>query len=320
MEKVRSLLSSINERLFANTYQMQRIAIYLGIALVLATLSFGGYYYFDRYYSTETPSGEKALSDAEQAVRDDPQSVDARLDLAESYMFSARWDEAIAQADQVLVAEPDNQGAWLVIGISNANNGKPAEAIEPLTKFVDARKDEDMPGLDRSLHAAAYYLGDSFLQLNQPQQAIEPLEQAVNWSRTDADAMYKLGVAYAAVQENQKALNMFHAATTFVPNFVEAYEAMGSIYKSTGQSGRNDYAQGMVAFAKKDYPTALDLLSKAAQAEPGFAPAFVGLGMTHEAMENYQSAKTNFETAAMLDPNNFTAVNGLERVEALLNK
>jgi len=78
--------------------------------------------------------------------------------------------------------------------------------------------------------AAAYFLGDSYLQLNRPQDAIEPLTLAVNWSKTDADAMYKLGMAHSAVKDYPNAVNMFHAATAFVPDFLEAYEAMAIAY------------------------------------------------------------------------------------------
>ena len=292
-----------------------------GILLVLSVLSFGGYYYYDRYYTKpQLETNEATLAHAEQAVREDAQSPEKRMALAELYMLNQRYEDALLQAGQVVATEPENQRAWLVIGIANANLGKPGDAIEPLTKFVDAHKDEEMPGLDKSLQAAAYYLGDSYLQLGKPTDAIEPLRQAVNWSQTDADAMYKLGIAYSAVQDYPKAVNMFHAATTFVPDFVEAYEAMAGAYDAAGKPDYGDYGRGMSAFSRKEYQAAIDLLLKSAQAQPGFAPTYAGLGLAYEALGNLEEAKNAYQACVNLDPDNFSGIRGLERVEVLLNK
>lgn len=307
--------------MFSDTRQLTRITILAGILLVLVVVVFGGYYYYDRYYHKPQPEqAEVNLAEAEQAVRDDPQNVDMRMALAEVYMYNNRFADALVQANQVMMSQPNNERAWLVVGIASANLGKPADAIEPLTKFVDARKDQEMPGLDKSLQAAAYYLGDSYLQLGKPQEAIEPLKQAVEWSKTDADAMYKLGMAYSGVQDYPNAVDMFHYATTFVPDFQEAYDAMAAAYDAGGLPAYGDYARGMSAYSKKDYQAAIDLLLKSAEAQPDFSPTFAGLGLTYEAQSRLEEAKSAYEAALKLEPENFTASNGLQRVDILINK
>jgi len=323
MKSVKNMFDTLNERLFSSTYQLTRIVILLGIVLVVAVVSFGSYYYYDRYYRPQPKAAQVSLDQAEKAVRDDPQNIDKRLVLAETLMLNAHWEDAIAQANEVMGTDPEApymQRGWLIIGVSNAQMGKYSDAIEPLTKFVDARKDEEMPGVDRQLQAAAYYLGDSYLQLKDPQLAVAPLENAVNWSQTDADAMYKLGLAYAGIQEYEKAANMFHAATTFVPDYLEAYQAMAETYNVLKIPDLVMYAHGMMAYSTKDYATARDLLLKSAEARPDFAPTFAGLGRTYEALEDLADAKSAYETALTIDPNNFTATNGLQRVEAMLQK
>jgi tetratricopeptide (TPR) repeat protein len=320
MKKQQNFIDTVGKRYFSNTSQLQRIIIGLAVVLVVAVVSFGSYYYYDRYYRPQPKEAEAAVEKAMQAVRNDPKSTAARLKLSETYMLNHRWDDAILQANQVLKVEPENQSALLVIGVSSVNNGKPADAVDPLTKFVNARKDESMPGLDRQLQSAAYYLGDSYLQLGKPKEAVTPLEQAVNWSTTDADAMYKLGVAYVGVKEYEKAVNMFHGATTFVPDFLEAYSEMSKAYAALNKPALVDYANGMMAYSKKDYAAARDLLLKSAQAKADFAPTFAGLGRTYEALNDLPNAKGAYEAALKIDMNNFTASNGLERIEALLKK
>jgi tetratricopeptide (TPR) repeat protein len=303
-----------------DTNQLTRITVLAAVVLVLALISFGGYYYFDRYYSNRTEPVQQGLAQAEQAVRDDPQNKEKRLNLANGYLALGRFNEAITQANQLLNGEPNNHGALLVVGLANASSGKPGDAIEPLSIIFEARKKEDMPGLDKGLMAAAYYLGDSYLQLGKPDSAIEPLEALISWDTTDADAMYKLGLAYSGIKEYDRAITMFQRTTTFVPNYLAAYEALAVAYEANKQPDLAGYARGMSAYSRKDYKAALELLLKAAQAQPGFAPTFSGMGMTYEKMGDLQNAKSSFEAALLLAPNDFTANQGIKRIEAELKK
>jgi len=320
MKQITTLLTSLQEKLFSSTYQLQRIVILVAIALVLAVVSFGSYYYYDRYYNPQPKSADVMLSEAEKAVRDKPDDPEVRLNLAETYMVNSRFDDAIALAKQVMEAYPENHRAWFVFGVANALGGKPAEAIDPLQKFLDASKDAEMPGLNKTLQSAAYYLGDSYLRLNQPDKAVAPLENAVNWSKTDADAMYKLGMAYIGIKRYEEALGMFQSATRFVPNFTECYQGMVVAFEALNAPDYANYARGMVAYSKKDYESALTLLKASSQKIADFPPVHNGLGLTYEALGDLQNAKTSYETAVKLDPEDFAASTGLQRVEALLKK
>ena len=317
---MKNFLNFLNDRLFSSAYQVRRVVILVAILIVAGLVSFGTYYYFDRYVSTQQPVAEKSIAQAEQAVRDDPGNLDVRLGLAETYLLYSRFEDAIAQALQVQKEYPDEVRVDFVLGISYANNGKPEQALEPLQKFVDSRKDEELPGLDKQLQAASYYLGESYMQLGQPEKAILPYENAVNWSKTDADAMYKLGMAYAGIKDYEKAVNMYIAATTFVPDYLEAYDAMAAAYDILNEPDLANYARGMMAYSRKDYQGALDLLLKSAQARPDFPLTFAGIGRTYEALKDLPNAKISYETALKLDPNNFTALIGIQRVEAGLKK
>lgn len=320
MNKAKDFIDSFQKRLFSNTYQLQRIVILTAVVLALTVAGFGGYYYYDRYYRPQPKIAESSIAAAEKAVAEDPQSVAKRLALAETYLANRRYADAVAQAKEVNAAYPDDQHAWFILGIANALGDHPAEAVEPLEKFLEANQDAEMPGLNKTLQSAAYYLGDSYLKLGQPDKAVPVLENAVTWSQTDADAMYKLGMAYLGVQAYENAVNMFIQATKFVPDYTEAYQGMAAAFQALNEPALVDYANGMAAFSTKDYARALDLLLKAAQSRPDFAPIFSGLGMTYEAMHNLQDAKTSYEAAVKLDPNDFTANTGLQRVNALLNK
>ncbi len=320
MKKIQPIIEYLNERLFSRTYQVKRLIILLTVLLGIALVSFAVYYYQDRYTTSQPTTQQVNLSDAERAVRADPQNMDKRLRLAETYMIYRRFADAVTEAMQVQQVDPKNVGADFVLGVAYANSGKPQQAIEPLQKFVDSRKDEEMPALDTQLQAALYYLGDSHLQLGQPEQAIAPLEKTVSDVGTDADSIYKLGLAYAGVKRYDDALRAFYAATAFVPNYLEVYQAMAKVYEAQNKTTEASYAQAMVAYSKKDYDTAAALLAKVDQAEPSFAPGFTGMGLTCEAQGNMECALSSYQVAAKLDPNDLTASQGIQRVQAGLQK
>ncbi len=320
MKNQKNFIDRLGDKLFSSTYQLQRIVILIAVVLVVAVASFGGYYYYDRYYRTQPTKQELTIAQAEQAMRDKPEDPNVRLDLALTYLTNRRFDDAANQAIQVKQLAPDNPTTDFVLGIAYANLNRCQDAVTPLTTFVDKFKTEQMPGLDKRLQGAAYYLGDCYLQLNRPKDAIPVLENTVNWSVSDADAMYKLGVAYAANNQQDKAINMFVGATSFVPDYTEAYTAMAASYDALKITSRATYARGMLAYSNKDFKNALPLLLQAAKADAGFPPIFTGLGMTYEALNDYANAKLAYTAALKLDHNNFSASTGIQLLDAILNK
>ncbi|HUI89488.1 MAG TPA: tetratricopeptide repeat protein [Anaerolineales bacterium] len=320
MNKVKSVLDYLNERLFSSTYQIRRLIILMIVIIGLLVISFGTYYYYDRYYNPQRSVSQATITQAEQAVRDDPQNIDKRLTLAETYIDYGRYSDGINIAMQIKQTAPNNVNADYLLGIAYANSGRSQDAIQPLQNFIDSRKNESMAGLDNQLQAAYYYQGDSYLKMGQPQNAIPPLETTVKEVGTDADSIYKLGLAYAGVQRYSDAIQQFQIATEFVPNYTEVYQAMANVYAVTNQPDLRNYALGMVAYSNKDYSTALTLLLKAAQAQPGFPPIFSGLGLVYEATKDYQDARTSYQTALKFNPNDFSAASGLQRVNQLLGK
>ena len=309
------------KEIFSDTHRLTRITILTGIALLLSVFSFGGYYYWDRYAKPNDISPEEqSLLDLEKAVRDNPQDAQSRLALAENYLMDRRYEEAIHQASQVLVAMPDSDRAMLVIGVGNVYSGKPDQAVAPLKKFVEAHEGTEMANRDMALEAALYFLGESYLQLGKPQDAVQPLTRAIEISPTDADALYKLGAAYTQTGEHEKAIHMYESATLLVPNFTEAYQGMEESYTALNQTVQAEYAQGMVAYSSKDYQSAKEILEKVITAKPDFVPAFLGLGLVYEQLGDLNSAKTYADLAVGLDPQNLAAYQLQGRIESALQK
>jgi protein O-GlcNAc transferase len=144
------------------------------------------------------------------------------------------------------------------------------------------------------------------------------LEAALDISRTDADALYQLGLAYQAIGQPEAALEQYRKAVRLVPNFAEVYTSMIESYSALGQSDYVAYAQGMQAFCLQDYGTAETHLTFAVEALPEFVHAFLGLGLTYERVGELQAALTAVQRAVDLDPNDLAARQALGRIQAAI--
>lgn len=306
---------------FKDTRQLARVVWLTGVLLLVTALAFGAYYYRDRYLRSGDQSPiEKSVSALESAVREDPTDPDARMALAESYLQAGRYADAISQAQQVLALYPENERALFVAGVAFTFQGKPGDAIQPLATFSAMRSQSPQANADMVLETALYYLGESYVKLNQSAKAIEALTQALQINATDADALYQLGLAYSMSGDAQRALDAYNEAIRFVPDFTEVYQGMVEAYTALGKPDYVAYARGMEAFASQDYAAARQQLEAAAASLPDYAPAHLGLGLTYEQLGELSLAQTSVQRALELDPDNFAASQALGRIQAAMEK
>ncbi len=303
-----------------STRTLTRVIVGAAVLLLVAVGVFGGYYYWDRYtFAGDKSPLELDIEHLESAIREDPQNPETRVALAQYYLGKGLYKDALAQAGQVLNAFPDNDGALLVAGIAHVRLNDMEPAIKNLEQFVAARKDQPMANVDTTLEAAYYFLGESYLNQNRPEEAIPNLEGALTITPTDADALYKLGMAYQTTGRAEAALEKYHKAVRLVPDFVEAYTGMIASYSSLNQPSYVAYARGMQAFSLQDFNTAQTHLEAATEALPDFAPAFLGLGLTYEKIDMQYEALQTLERAIELNPNDFAAQQAYARIQAVID-
>ncbi len=299
---------------------LRRAIIAVSALLLVILVAFTGYYYWDRFVPRGALSPvEIAIQEAEEAVRENPQDPELRLALARLYFENNMYPEALDQAQQLLLVEPDNQDGLLIASMAHIRLDQREEAIPLLQKVIDFRKDSELAKEDLILEMVYYFQGESYNKLGQYAEAAPALEEAINIMPTDADAHYQLGIAYQGLGEHEKALDHFHEAVRFVPDFTEAYQGMVDSYNALHRPGYAEYAQGMLAFTQKDYQTAEVHLLKAIDTLPEFVPALLGLGLTYEKMGNLSAAQEVLQKAVSIDPHDLASRQALGRVEASLN-
>ncbi len=305
---------------FQDSRQISR-AIWVVFALIIIVLIvFAGYYYWDRYvyWDDRTPL-EIGILNLEEQVRADPDSVEARLALAEGYFREQRYPQAIDQALQVLKVYPDSERAQFILGMAYTFSGDAGAGVAALEEFTGKRRNSSMAKSDMTLQASLYYLGEGYLALGRPEDAISALTEAIDISPTDADALYQLGNAYLGVGKCDLAIENYTRAVSFVPDFLEAYQGLEQCYKKLDMAGHVHYAGGMAAYSTKEYTEALTDLEQATLMLPNFGPAFVGLGLVQEELGELDAAIISLEHALDLDPESFLASNSLQRIQLVRN-
>jgi tetratricopeptide (TPR) repeat protein len=290
----------------------------LVVGLVLA-IGFGAYYYYDRYVHVGDMSPvELNLTHLQASIKSNPDSLGARLSLAQQYLEMSNYNAAIEQTQWVLAKEADNPGALLLAGMAYSESGNYEASNQALERFVKLRRDSDQPVIDKVLEDSLFYLGNNYLALELPAKAIEYYQQALQIDHTDADALYQLGLAQARMGGNtaqEQAVQSYLKAVAFAPDFQEAYHALADSYAALGRGPQADYAKGMEAYCRKDYSRARQYLENASRQLPDFAPIFLGLAMVYEKTGEVKLAYDNARHVLQFEPGNILAASILARLK-----
>ena len=305
--------------LWLDDHRLMRLVLLTFALVIIVGISFGAYYYWDRYVHLGDQSPlDLAEQHLLQQVRENPQDPGLRIALADLYFKDGLPEQAIDQALQVLRKYPDDGDALLILGMSYTQLGEVQTAVGYLENFIDLRRSSPMSDADLVLEAALYYLGQNYLAQNQPSMAEIVLREALEIERTDADAMYLLGQAYAQQNKSELAIEQYHNAVRFVPDFSEAYHAMGESYLVLGMVDHANYAHGAEAFSLGNNVKALDYLLVSVEGLPDFAPSQLALGLTYERIGDLEVANNHLKRSLELDPSSYVAEHVLGRINAVL--
>lgn len=289
----------------------------VAVLLAVSLLSFGVYYYLDRYGRHDRASvTEKALQSLEEEVRADPSNPGLRVAVAGAYLASNRYKEAIAQYQEALSVQPDNQQALIGVGHALYIAGRQDEAVEPYEQVVELNRDN--PGrYDAKPLALVYYnLGSIYLASGRFDEAVESFQETIAVDNADAEARYWLGEAHRKKGQWEKAAAAYRDAIRFVPNYLEAYQGLMTAYTNLGDNVMAGYARGMASYAAKDFKAAIRQLEAVVKERPTLAEAHFGLGLAYEESGKSDSAAVAFRQVLDLEPQNLWAKGSLQRIGA----
>jgi tetratricopeptide (TPR) repeat protein len=296
--------------------QLDRLVRRIAAILLIGLIAFVSFYVLDRWRMPAAPMIDQRTAALEQAVRDDPEDIASRGQLADLYVASERYPEAIAQYDAILGTGQETELAHFGRGTARKASGDLDGAIVDFEAVVEIAKDGEMAHVDPMLNAAYFGLGAIALDQGNASDAVTHLLAAVAVKRSDADALNLLGTAYVQAGEPAKAIEPLKRAIAFVPlGWTEPYATLAQAYAATGDTARSEWAGAMANLSSGDTTGARTRLLAITDGDAALEAA-IGLGLVAETVGDGVAAAEWYGKALAIDPANAEARLGIGRVSS----
>ena len=286
----------------------------LSVILLLSTVAFGAYYYYDRYGHADQAVIAHQIQNVEAKVKENPQNPDLRVAVANYYFESGLLDQAMQQIQQALTIDPNHQGALILLASVYQKTGKLDQSIEHFNRVLELNKDNPLAKIDPRLEMVNYELGTMYNQQGKYAQAVTALKNALEISPTDTDAHYILGLVYQNQSDYTNATTEFKEALRFIPDFVEAYENLALCYTAMGKAAEARYARAMILLLQGQTAQAAAQLQELVAQTPDLREAYFGLGLANEKLGRREEAIRALSEFIKTHPNDIAAQQALGRV------
>jgi tetratricopeptide (TPR) repeat protein len=286
----------------------------IALVLVAGTILFTGFYVLDRWRAPSAPIVDRRVSALEQAVRDDPEDIVSRGNLADTYVAKGRYEDALVQYNAILDAGKETELATFGRAAAYMGLEQYDLAARDYQAVVDIAKEGEMANVDPTLQAAYYGLGTIAMKQGKPAEAIPFLEKALAIKRSDADTLYLIGTAYAATGETDKAEAALRSAVAFVPiGWSEPYTAMADAFTKAGRTAMAEWAGAMADLTSGKPDLAEPRLLAITEGDAALDAA-IGLGLLYETQGDNAAATEWYAKALVISPDNTSARMGMVRV------
>jgi Flp pilus assembly protein TadD len=162
----------------------------------------------------------EAIELFQQALRVDPDSVTAHVDLGNALLAQGKADDAIRNYEQALRIDPDDSKAHYNLGLALALVGRVPEAIEQWEQTLRINPDDA---------DARYNLGLALGQEGRFQEAIGHYQQALRINPDLVEGHYNLGLALEKLGRTPEAVEQYQQVLKLRPDSTEARDALARL-------------------------------------------------------------------------------------------
>jgi tetratricopeptide (TPR) repeat protein len=212
----------------------------------LARYGLGYAYYNTKQYDKARPQFQAFLSDA-AAKPSDPNYYDTTLRLADTYYVAKSYQQALDLYDKVIQANaPDKDYAYYQKGLTLGLLGRKDEASQTLASLLKSNPDS------RYAEQAVFQQAQLDFQAGDYAPAAEGFTRLIQNRPTSSllpDAYQRRGVAYANLEQQDKAVADFQKVLTDYPRSTAAQQALYSLQESLTALGRTEeFDQALASF------------------------------------------------------------------------
>jgi tetratricopeptide (TPR) repeat protein len=283
---------------------------------------------------------DKAISDFDQAIKLDPNYIQAYNERGLAHCCKGLFDRAMKDCDQALQLSSNETGAhgapitdnievhdqvpplaskdakeYFSCGLSNAQEGLYYRAIIEYSQAIQ---------LNQIFCEAYLKRGIAFQQISHPGQAVNDYNKVIQLDRNNAQAYFNRGIANAGWGYVEETLKDYNQAIRLAPNEAAYYYRRGGVYlaKATDWRQTGNLAEPGDSLHKKFIDQAINDTDIAIQIDPNFSLAYhnrgvaymekslvakprvcgVRIGPQHFNIEILNRAIQDFDQAILLDP------------------
>lgn len=203
--------------------------------LVIGALAYLGYTVWRGEQQAKQGSlASRAIGNLEEMVRQEPQNPDYRVILGDAYRDTGSYAAAVDQYNAALELQGDNPGALSGLALVAMAREEWRTAEGYWQKAIEVLSKNQFAAQDLRLEKAYYYYGVTLMQVNEYEDAITYLKEALRIKRSDADTHYALAVAYRELDSTKNQRASLEAALAFVPSMPEANYDLGLLLLAEG--------------------------------------------------------------------------------------
>ncbi len=248
------------------------------VGLVLALIALAALVVTFEIRERSSSLSARAVANLSEAVRQDPNNARVRILLADAFSADGRLRDAYEQYQAALTLSPDDPGA--LAGLANLamaqDDWRTAESY--WLKIIEVLSVNPMAAQDARLEKAYFYLGTTYMELKEYEDAARTLKEALRLKRDASDTHFLLAVAYREMGLDVKFREELEITLMFDPRMPDAtYEYALLLLADGDTAGAAEYfrlsADGAPSGVKEPFEELAKLgspedhLSKAQQAE-----------------------------------------------------
>jgi tetratricopeptide (TPR) repeat protein/membrane protease YdiL (CAAX protease family) len=212
----------------------------------------------------------------------DPNSAWACTQRAEAYQMAEEYDQAIAECDQAIQANPGFAPAYAIRAEAYRMKGDNDRALADCNRALELDPAHALPYTTR---------GNVYLAREAYDRAIDDLDKAIALDPSNAHAYACRGAANRLKGEHARAQVDCDRAIQLDPKLAHAYANRALIYQ-----------------AKKDHQRALADWNKAIELDPQLGWACTNRGIIYEQRGEHEQAMADWNQAIRLDPEDAVAL------------
>lgn len=196
----------------------------LVLVLLLAVMGLGGYVVRGVVAgeSRAPDISEERIERWKRAVADNPEDLDAQVQLGYAYQLAGRYDNAVEAYTHVIERNPRDTAALYNLGIVYGRLGVDKRAEQMLWEVLEIEKDHVL---------AARALGEIYAEREQYRSLLRAVRPVVEVRPEVADLQYLTGLAYENLGQTEWAVARYRLALTYAPGYEKAIEGLDRMGK-----------------------------------------------------------------------------------------